>query len=47
MDNETNPIAPTFDEIKKQWAELADAYSQQDSSPQTFYFSLINILKLS
>ena len=46
MDSEKKLVAPTFEEIKKQWANIASVYIPQDSTAQTFYFSLINILKL-
>ena len=37
---------PTFESILKRWDEFSDVYSSMDSCPQTFFFTLINQLKL-
>lgn len=41
MDKE-NPI----DSLRKKWDVFADVYERFDAGPQTFYFTLVNMLKL-
>lgn len=37
---------PTFDSILKRWDEFSDVYTAMDSCPQTFFFTLLNQLKI-
>ena len=37
---------PTIEGVKKQWEALGDNYSSMDSCPQTFFYTLSNLLKL-
>ena len=39
-------IVPKIEGIKANWANLAEFYADHDSTAQTFYFSLLNILKV-
>lgn len=46
MSSENKPSIPTIEGVKKQWEVLGDNYSMMDSCPQTFYYTLSNMLKL-
>lgn len=41
------PTIPTIDAVKKQWQQLGDSYSKWDSCPQTFFYTLANLLQLN
>jgi hypothetical protein len=36
---------PTIDEVKKEWNDFSYQYNQFDLGPQTFYYSLVTLLK--
>jgi len=46
MNTQEQPSAPTIEAVKKQWENLGDDYCNMDSGPQTFYYTLSNMLKL-
>jgi ubiquinone/menaquinone biosynthesis C-methylase UbiE len=43
MEKQTDPA---FDSILRRWEEFSEVYSAMDSCPQTFFFTLINLLKI-
>ena len=46
MNGQDKPSAPTIEAVKKQWENLGEDYSHMDSAPQTYYYTLSNMLKL-
>ena len=46
MESENKVTVPTIENVKKQWEALGDNYSEMDACPQTFFYTLSNMLKL-
>jgi hypothetical protein len=42
----TAPKVPTIDELKVEWNEFSHRYRSFEYFPQTFYYTLSNMLKL-
>jgi hypothetical protein len=45
--NEESLNGPSYEEIKKRWNQMSTVYVTFDSAPQTFFYTLINMLKLN
>jgi hypothetical protein len=43
---EEEPIAPTIAQVKSQWEATTPYYQEIDCTPQTFFYTLMNMLKL-
>lgn len=41
------PMGPSSEQIIEKWKKFSGIYVQFDSTPQTFYYTLANMLKLN
>ena len=42
----TKAKIPSISEIKTDWNKFSDFYEKMDSTPQTFYFTLLQMLNI-